>query len=127
MLKTESCRNPGDPIPQCAWRIGLSAATSRMFLDGASIPRFAALLQPLLRRRIIDRTDLTGTFDIELEFATDLIDLPLPLQPDAPAGTPRDGLSLFTAVEEQLGLKLEAQRGPVDVIVIDAARMPEPD
>ena len=120
-------RGPGEPAPRCAWRIGLNAAVSRMFLDGASVPRFAALIQPMLRRIIIDRTGLTGTFDIELEFATDQIELPLPLPPDAPAGTPRDGLSLFTAVEEQLGLKLESERGPVDVIVIDAARMPDPD
>ena len=50
------------------------------------------------------------------------------LAPDSFAtSTPPDGLSLFTALPEQLGLKLESERGPVDVIVIDSAQLPTPN
>jgi uncharacterized protein (TIGR03435 family) len=74
-------------------------------------------------RPIVDRTGLTGTFDIELTFN--------PVRPGLPGRgeipVPADGTSLFTALQEQLGLKLEASRGPLDVIVIDSVERPTPD
>jgi len=67
---------------------------------------------------VVDRTGLTGTFDVDLTFV-----------PEPPPGFPRmpasqDGVSLFTALREQLGLKLEPDRGPVEVLVIDGAEHP---
>ena len=64
-------------------------------------------------RVVIDRTGLTGKFDIELEWSPDQ--------------TVTDKPSIFTAVQEQLGLKLEATRGPVDVLVIDHIERPTQD
>jgi uncharacterized protein (TIGR03435 family) len=67
---------------------------------------------------------LSGNFDVNLRFTPEHIpdasDGPFPL-PDP------GGPSLFTAVQEQLGLKLESQRGPVDVLVIDRAEKPTED
>jgi uncharacterized protein (TIGR03435 family) len=60
-------------------------------------------------RRIRDETGLTGASDLELEWA-----------PDFQA----DGASLFTALQEQLGLKLESRIGPVDVVVIESLERP---
>jgi uncharacterized protein (TIGR03435 family) len=59
---------------------------------------------------VLDRTGLKGTYQVDLEWT------PANAPPDAPPGP-----SLFTAVQEQLGLKLEARKGPVDVLVIDSA------
>jgi uncharacterized protein (TIGR03435 family) len=59
----------------------------------------------------MDRTDLTGTFDIHLEWT-----------PESAAAP--DGLSIFTAVREQFGLRLDSARAPAEMIVIDRAEKP---
>jgi uncharacterized protein (TIGR03435 family) len=85
------------------------------------------LLQPLsvfTRRTVVDRTGLKGNFDVDLTWMPDQM----------PAGPPPPGVqlppidpngpSIFTALQEQLGLKLESQTGPVDVLVIDHVERP---
>jgi uncharacterized protein (TIGR03435 family) len=74
----------------------------------------AQSISPVVGRVVIDRTGLTGTFDFELKWAQD---------PTADTTGP----SIFTALQEQLGLKLESTRGPVDVLVIDRVERPSPD
>jgi len=69
---------------------------------------------------VIDRTGLTGNFDIELQWTPDNLR-------SVAASAGGDGPSLFTALQEQLGLKLEAARGPVEYLVIDSAEQPTPD
>jgi uncharacterized protein (TIGR03435 family) len=66
------------------------------------------------RRIVENRTGLTGAFDIDLSWA-----------PDGSADTTRP--SLFTALQEQLGLQLESTRAPVDVLVIDSISRLTPD
>jgi uncharacterized protein (TIGR03435 family) len=72
---------------------------------------------------VLDHTGLAGRFDFDLEWTPDQ---PLRLPPNAPNLPPIDpnGPSIFTAVKEQLGLKLESTKGPVDVLVIDHAEHP---
>jgi uncharacterized protein (TIGR03435 family) len=79
-----------------------------------------------LDRTVVDRTGLTGAFDVELQFSPE----GLPGAPTGPPGVERptsEGPSIFTAVQEQLGLKLESTKGPVDVLVIDHAERPTED
>jgi uncharacterized protein (TIGR03435 family) len=91
---------------------------------GRGVP-IASLVSALARvagRVVIDRTRLNGRFDVDLQWT----DVAVLLQPDsglleAPSG---DGPSLFTALREQLGLKLEARRGPVEVLVVEHAERP---
>lgn len=65
-------------------------------------------------RPVVDRTGLTGRFDFTLNWA--------------PEGTTdTNAPSIFTALQEQLGLKLEPARGPVDVLVVDSVERPTPD
>ena len=80
---------------------------------------FLSVLTRQTQRAVIDRTGLSGAWDFELTFA------PPGLAPDAAA----DGNipSLFTALHEQLGLKLEATRGPAEVLVVDRIEHPTPD
>jgi uncharacterized protein (TIGR03435 family) len=70
------------------------------------------------RRIVINRTGLDGRFDYEVEFAPDNN------QAAADAGDDT-GVALCTALQEQLGLRLEPARGPVDVLVIQSAERPE--
>lgn len=82
--------------------------------------RLAIALSRILGRTVIDDTGLTGTYDVNLLWKPDetqALQIPLPVvDPSAP--------SLFTAIQEQLGLRLESGKGPVEVLVIDAAEKP---
>jgi uncharacterized protein (TIGR03435 family) len=77
-------------------------------LDMAS---FVRTLAGILERAVVDRTDLTGNYDFEVEWVQDLNKVD-------------DGPSVFTAMQEQLGLRLEATRAPVEVYVIEKAEHP---
>jgi uncharacterized protein (TIGR03435 family) len=72
---------------------------------------------------VVDRTGLTGTYDLELTWTPEA---PPAGRDGAPPVDP-NGPSVFTALQEQLGLKLEATTGPVEVLVIDSADRPTPD
>lgn len=113
---------PGDP-PRCAIMARLGGGSRTLLLEGQPMPAIAKLLQPLAARVIVDKTGLPGTFDVELETEIqELSDIPPGI-----LGEPREGLSLSTALREQLGLKLESERGPVDVLVIDTIEPPTPN
>jgi uncharacterized protein (TIGR03435 family) len=84
--------------------------------------QFVQMLSFPTHATVVDETGLSGEFDIELDWLPDT-------DPSSLSGPPTqvDGVSIFTAVQEQLGLKLEPKKGPVDVIVIDHAEKPTPD
>jgi uncharacterized protein (TIGR03435 family) len=91
-----------------------------------TISEFAARQLPsILDRLVVERTGATGIFDWDLEWAPGPGELS-PLSADAPA-TPPERPSIFTALEEQLGLKLDTERAQVDVLVIDAVARPTPN
>ncbi len=85
------------------------------------ISQLADRLSTILGRTVVDKTGLTGSYDIDLKFA------PHPALQQSPGGPPADpnGPSIFSAMQEQLGLKLQAGKGPVEVIVVDSAEKPE--
>jgi uncharacterized protein (TIGR03435 family) len=79
------------------------------------------VLSNMMGRTVIDKTGFTGEFDVQLQFALDDAIAGLP----KPPGPPDEGaLSVFVAVQEQLGLKLESTKGPVEVLVIDHVERP---
>jgi uncharacterized protein (TIGR03435 family) len=77
----------------------------------------------VLGRPVIDKTGLTAYYDFKLEWAQDE-GVPGP-DGKREIGGDRIGPSLFTAIQEQLGLRLEPQKGPVEVLVIDHAEKPD--
>jgi uncharacterized protein (TIGR03435 family) len=88
----------------------------------ASMQDLASVFQrAVLERPVVDQTGLTGRYDFDLEFAIDETLFGGALgKGSEDAGKPR----LFAAIQEQLGLKLQATRGPVSVLVIDHAERP---
>jgi uncharacterized protein (TIGR03435 family) len=93
---------------------------------GLTMAALAKILVPMVRRSVIDQTGLSGYFDGEFEFAAELP--PPPPPPGIPDPFDRQAFpTIFTVVQEQLGLKLESTRGPVDVLVIDRAERPTED
>ena len=125
---------PGDPVPKyCGF--GTMRGKDGLFTAdwyGVTMAEFAGrMLENDVDRPIIDKTGLTGRFDIHLEFARDnAMSGPVRLNgADAPGLSPSSpgtaaGASIFTALQEQLGLKLSADKGPVDVLVIDHVEKP---
>jgi uncharacterized protein (TIGR03435 family) len=88
------------------------------------IKTLADVLALPAQRTVIDRTGLTGTYDVDLHWAP-LFAGRAAVGADVPP--PSDAPSLFTAVQEQLGLKLEPTKAPVDVLVIDHVERPMPN
>lgn len=104
--------------PRCGNNLMSSSGPNLMWnavrIDMAGV---AGALALFFRRPVVDRTGLAGFFDIQLE-------LP-PLQPAAATDAAADpGVSVFTVLQEQLGLRVEEGRGPVDVLVIDRIERP---
>lgn len=115
---------PGE-IPQC----GMIGGFGRIAAGSVTMANLASMLGGLLNRPVYDRTNLTGNFEVQIEYTPDQMPQLPPgatLPPGLTLPSP-DGPSLSTALQEQLGLKLENTRGPVDVIVVDSVAQPEPD
>ncbi len=87
-----------------------SEGKSEVIGEKLPVASLAWFLQGTVERTIIDRTGLTGKYDFTLTYAPEMGDI--------------TGPSIFTALQEQLGLKLESGKGPVDVVVIDSAEKP---
>ncbi len=96
--------------------------------QGATLSTLVMLLSQSLGRPVVDKTGLTGNFDFDLEFTPDETQRGMgPGGGDKgeilPPGDP-SGPSVFTALQEQLGLKLESQKGPVETLVIENVDKP---
>jgi uncharacterized protein (TIGR03435 family) len=91
---------PPGQRPTC----GISATPGRLTGGSITMPQLAQALSRYTGRMVVDRTGLAGGFDFDLEFET--------------------GAPIFTALQQQLGLRLDSQRALVDVLVIDSAAQP---
>jgi uncharacterized protein (TIGR03435 family) len=85
---------------------------------GFPVSQLTTMLGGLSGRMVVDRTELKGNWEFELRFAAEQRGQPPP-GANAPPADP-DAPSIFTALQEQLGLKLESTKGPVEVVVIDS-------
>jgi uncharacterized protein (TIGR03435 family) len=115
-------------VPQCGGGIGryqLRLGRGRMEGCAVELGPFAESLSQQVGRTIVDKTGLKGLYNINLQWTPDL-----PPQNNSASPTetapPIDvnGPSIFTALQEQLGLRLESAKGPVEVLVIDSVQKP---
>lgn len=109
---------PHAPEPGRAPRCGARISGRDLSARAISMTQLATYLAPLAKRFTVDKTALTGLFDVELSWTPD------PSPSDRPAETSLDAPSLFTAVQEQLGLKLISDKGLVELLVVDQASEP---
>jgi uncharacterized protein (TIGR03435 family) len=114
---------PGER-PQCGMFMGIGNVGA----GDVGIQQLAQLLSQRVQRIVVDKTGLTGRYSFNIEFTPDQMPPPGAAPPGVqlPAINP-DGPSIFTALQEQLGLKLESTRGPVETLVIDSIEQPTPD
>jgi len=113
-------RAPGTPVivdglPPCG---RLFSEGRRIGMNGRPLDDFARALSPLVGRPVANRTGLEGNYALRFQWAPDL---------DAAAPVNPEGLSLFTALEEQLALKLVGERTTMDAVVIEHVERPTED
>jgi uncharacterized protein (TIGR03435 family) len=116
---------PNDPLP-CGF---LRTPPGSMAGSGRPIAQIVPTLADFVGRPVIDKTGLTDRYDFSLKFIpTGRVAGPFGPPPGAPEPVvDPDAPSLFTALQEQLGLRLDNARGPVEVVVIDRFEKPTPD
>ncbi len=126
---------PGGPGPRGAPVMGpgsIRIGGGNLVANTIAMPQFVNTLSQMVGRPVVDKTGLTGMFDIDLRWTPEggqggpfgpggpagpeIAPAPVAADPSAP--------SIFTAVQEQLGLRLESAKGPVEVIVIDSVQKP---
>jgi len=109
------------PVPRGGMRLGRGVIEG----NGVTLANLIGLLSLQLGQVVIDKTELKSLYDFKLDWtpaiglervAPGALELTLP--------PPDSGPSLFTAIQEQLGLKLESAKGPVEVFVIDSVQKP---
>jgi uncharacterized protein (TIGR03435 family) len=106
---------------------GIRAGRGEISGGKVAIAVLARILSSRVGRPILDRTGLKGNYDFKLEWTPDAAE-PMKGGPgekaEAAPAADLSGPSIFTALQEQLGLKLEATKAPVDIIIIDRAEKP---
>lgn len=102
----------GAPVPPSS-PCSVQRAPGRLVAGAYLMAQLADTLVSSVQQVVVDHTELKGRYDIDLTWAAD--------------ETTDSGPSLFTALQEQLGLKLQATKAPVDVLVIDHVEKPTPD
>ena len=114
--------------PYCGLQLVFGGGATTIISDAATMSDLARYLRPEVGRLVENETEVDGRFQIEVTFASELAgqfpgDGFAALGAEAPLG----GLSVFAALEEQLGLALESRTGPVEVLVIEHVERPTPN
>jgi uncharacterized protein (TIGR03435 family) len=114
---------PGSPppMPRCA----IGGGPGHLMADSIEMSGLANALSESTDRVVIDRTALRGRFNVDLQWTPELVG-PAPT-PNANAAATDAPPALVTAIQEQLGLKLEPTTAPIEVLVIDGASRPTPN
>jgi uncharacterized protein (TIGR03435 family) len=134
LKKAEQKAEPFAPPPPDAGLGGVPRpGVNRVHAKDGSMEEFARSLEHRLGSKVLDKTGLIGHYDFEMEWTEDENQV---VANGASEGLQTDhnrpiansfGPSFFTAIQEQLGLKLESQKGPVEALVIDHAEEPSPN
>jgi uncharacterized protein (TIGR03435 family) len=96
---------------------GIRIARGQLSANGATLEMLASVLTSLLGRAVADRTKVKGTFKFKLEWPPD----------DSPTAVDLNAPSIFTALQQQLGLRLETTKSAIEVLIIDHVERPSPN
>jgi uncharacterized protein (TIGR03435 family) len=118
---------PAGKLSPGGFTMMMSPTGSELRASAVTMQKFADSLRNNVGRKVVDKTGLNGFYDVELHYAqdtqlgTDRIVMP---GSDTPVPVSNSGPSIYTALQEQLGLKLEPEKVPLEYIVIDSAEKP---
>jgi uncharacterized protein (TIGR03435 family) len=126
---------PGPLVAGDRTTCGLVVSPWSIRIGGGPLSQLTMVLTQMTNRFVVDQTGLTGNYDVDLQWTPTGLRMNRPPGGDGPPGGPpipvpppdANGATLETAIQEQLGLKLDPQRAPVPVLVIDRADQPTPD
>ena len=113
------------PMPEGAAACGVRNGRGSIEFGGMPIDSLITMLSTQAGAPVVNQTGLSGNFDVKLRFSAGSAGPPSPNAP--PPAAVDDAPSLFTAVQEQLGLKLTPAKVPLDRLVIDLIERPDPD
>jgi uncharacterized protein (TIGR03435 family) len=126
-LRAKLPPRPLAPPPNASLIVcGIRNLPGRVFALGVPIQTLSDTLADVVGRPVLNQTQLPGNFDIELNYTPDPMPAPQAIPPDSKPIDP-NGPSIFSALREQLGLKLEFRRNPFEVFLIDHIERPTPD
>lgn len=117
---------PTPPGTNAPFLCGMRGTFGKLVANSMPMVTFANNLSQRMQRVVVDRTGLTGGWDFELTFAQEPPTGPLPPGAELPPTDP-NAPSLVTAIQEQLGLRLQSTKGPVEVLVVDRIEQLIPD
>ncbi len=113
------------PEDYCSGGMGGSMASGRIESSGAPMSFFAYFLSNMLSRTVVDQTGLAGEYSLHLTFTPEAPAAPFPdAHPTSGVAAADLGPDIFSAIQEQIGLKLEGAKAPVEVLVIDHVERP---
>ena len=107
----------------CGVQSRLEFGLTTMLLGAVEMTEFAKYLQPFVGQMVVDETGIIGRFDLEVTFKED----PTIRTPHGFGTAASDAPSLFFALQDELGLKLESRLGPIEVLVVDHVEQPTPN
>jgi uncharacterized protein (TIGR03435 family) len=121
-VSTKVCQPSQPGVPSaCGMNTSVNDSAGTLVGNGQTMEQLVAALGSFgLNRMVLDRTGLTGLFDIELKWRPDNLR-------SSPTAQSSDLPSIFSALQEQLGLRLDSQRGPVEFLYVDRIDPPTPD
>ena len=119
-------KEPVAPLPDGAAACGVRNGRGLIEFGGMPVEALISMLSTQAGAPVVDNTGLSGNFDVKLQFSPGSAGPPPPNAPP-PSSAVDDAPSLFTAVQEQLGLKLTPAKVPLDRLVIDHIERPDPD
>jgi uncharacterized protein (TIGR03435 family) len=111
----------------CQGRCGIAGGSGKLLLAAAPMYLLGLSLSEVVGTPVVDRTGLTGSFDGTLSWTPSALEHDPFAEPSTATPVPAFGPSVFTALEEQFGLKLVSERGPVEYFVVEHAERPIPN
>jgi bla regulator protein BlaR1 len=111
----------------CQGRCGIGGGSGKLLLTSAPLYLLTLSLSEVVGTPVVDRTGLTGSFDGTLAWTPSAVEHDPFGEPGVAPPVPAFGPSVFTALEDQFGLKLVSERGPVEYFVVEHAERPIPN
>ncbi len=122
-LRPTSCPDVAVDLSSSQRCANVQTGFGSLNLRGMPFSQFTPFLSPYLNRVVVDRSGLDGRYDVDLSWTPEQRGQTLD-RTGAPAASDPSALSIFTAIQEQLGLRLTSTRDTVDVLIIDTLEHP---